>query len=299
LSAHRAFHCGPETHVFNKLSSMAVRNALTDVAWPAAATRLLCSLTINGNLVHRAFALKPQEVRRALAMSPRTLASLAACLPALAAAACGKPAWVEKTPNHLLHLAAIRSCFPTARIVRIVRDPRAVSLSMRALPWASQTALANTYLWREWDLCSADFCAHDTRTTTVAYEALVHEPTRVLTDLCHTLGVDFEPTMLDTSRSAPALIAPGEHWKNRAAEPITTARSGRWCAALSDDEVRTMNLVAWEGLTRYRYDAPQHPAATVVSAIVTRPWVEANAARLHELARQRTRVVPLVASLEP
>ena len=62
-----------------------------------------------------------------------------------------KQLWVEKTPNHILHLAMMRRLYPAAKVVRIVRDPRDSALSMAdRLPWASDFALDNAYLIQDW-----------------------------------------------------------------------------------------------------------------------------------------------------
>ena len=42
----------------------------------------------------------------------------------------GKQRWVEKTPTHLVYLHEVRRHYPHAPIVRIVRDPRDVALSL-------------------------------------------------------------------------------------------------------------------------------------------------------------------------
>jgi hypothetical protein len=56
-------------------------------------------------------------------------------LAATSASAAGKARWVEKTPNHLLYLEEIRRYYPSAFILRIVRDPRDVALSLTGVPF--------------------------------------------------------------------------------------------------------------------------------------------------------------------
>lgn len=63
-----------------------------------------------------------------------------------ASASYGKPRWGDKTPNHANHLDLLYRDHPDARVVRIVRDPRATVRSFQRMPWATRSLLGATAL---------------------------------------------------------------------------------------------------------------------------------------------------------
>ena len=111
---------------------------------------------------------------------------------AYAAHAAGKARWVEKSPIHLLYLREVRRAFPRAPIVRIVRDPRDVALSLERVPWGPDSVAGGLLLWRRFDEASRRFFATDPLTRTVSYERLVRDPALVLEELCEFLGEEVE-----------------------------------------------------------------------------------------------------------
>lgn len=54
----------------------------------------------------------------------------------------GPDTFVEKTPHSVLHLSFLSALYPEARFVHIVRDPRAVVLSLQRQSWAPSTVEA-------------------------------------------------------------------------------------------------------------------------------------------------------------
>ena len=57
--------------------------------------------------------------------------------------------FVEKTPHNILHIWFLRRLFPQARILQIVRDPRAVVLSLLRQDWGPSTLEGCSYWLRE------------------------------------------------------------------------------------------------------------------------------------------------------
>ncbi len=77
----------------------------------------------------------------------------------------------------------MRRLFPQAPILRLVRDPRDVALSLRAVPWGARSLLANAYRWQSMDRASAEFFAKDDRSRTIFFEQLVARPEEELRGL--------------------------------------------------------------------------------------------------------------------
>lgn len=79
--------------------------------------------------------------------------------------------FIEKSPNNIYHIQAIRSIFPEAKIVYLLRDGRDVVASLNQKRWATHNTVANAKRWsseqkimlNNWDVM-------------VRYEDLVREP---------------------------------------------------------------------------------------------------------------------------
>ena len=91
---------------------------------------------------------------------------------------------------------------------------------MKKLPWASQSVVANAYLWSEWFNKSHSFCLIDQNTLTICYEDLVLEPERILRRVCTHVGREFEFSMLDRSKSADSVASPKEQWKLQVSQAV-------------------------------------------------------------------------------
>ena len=103
----------------------------------------------------------------------------------------------EKTPGHTGQLAEIYRVFPKAKVVAIMRDPRAVAASMRGRfgsldPGSRRWNAAGRRIRK---LLAGDHAAH-----LVAYEDLIAHPEDVLSKLCAFLDLGFDPAMLEFHR---------------------------------------------------------------------------------------------------
>lgn len=126
-----------------------------------------------------------------------------------------KPIFGEKTPAHFRHVDTLLEWYPTARIVHMVRDPRAVYLSELKRRTARPESFPYRTLVRVPALMRAFVLAQVARTWAdaihrhrafarrypdryrlVRFEDLVEAPETEVGALCEFLGVDFEPLML-------------------------------------------------------------------------------------------------------
>ena len=146
----------------------------------------------------------------------------------------GKPRWGVKDPRNEFYADQILAEFPAARVVHMLRDPRDVLASQRAM-WGSraQHIVSTTHDWRRSAaLARRHQAVHRGSYAVVRYEDLVLDPARVVRDLCRTLDLDYRPAMLDlagkprwiaraTTRGPPGPAAPSR----RAAWLVTFATS--------------------------------------------------------------------------
>ena len=135
LGSHSEISCGAETHFFPYLEAnfLQFSSIFKDPVWPNQATAFMSALSLGDYLVRDLFGISSQEIFDYLATRQPSIAALLESLTVPLMLAQQKTRWVEKTPNHLLYLKAIRRFYPAAKIVRIVRDPRAAAFSIDLL----------------------------------------------------------------------------------------------------------------------------------------------------------------------
>ncbi len=167
----------------------------------------------------------------------------------------GKQLWGEKTPRHAFRIAEMLGAFPSAHVVCLIRDPRAVVASYR--DWTRRPALDpatggpfsadrrrarssyNVVLASL--LCKAALRAAlqgcerygPERVRLLVYEELVGEPERVLRELTSWLGLRYDPLMLDVPLVQSSYNADGAGGISK--EPLQ-----RWRSKLAPAEVRVI-----------------------------------------------------------
>lgn len=292
LGGHSRIACGPETQFFNKLAPKELSAAARDRAWPRRAVRSVSSLRLAGQPVIDLFSISERELWDDLAQRPPGVASMLESLTATLAARAEKPRWAEKTPNHLLHLDQIRAEWPTAPVIRIVRDPRDSAASMRRLPWASDSVLANAQLWAEWHEAGRGFFGADETSTTVKFEDLVRNPEQELDRLCGFLGERYEPSMLDTREAGALVSSQAEVWKEQVSGPIDRGHVARWKETMSPQTAACVSVLCQEGLREFGYEAAGAPARGLKVLRLDRQAIERNEAAMLAMTRSGWRPEP-------
>lgn len=178
----------------------------------------------------------------------------------------GRPRWGEKTPAHVRHVETLMEWFPDARVVHMVRDPRAVFVSelrrrqshgvragyralMRVpLAYPLYVLVKTTILWAE----AADRDAMYARRFPDRYrrqrfEDLVTEPEAQLEELFGFLDLALTPDALQTRvvsvgfmhREAGFDAGAATRWRAH-----ISAGAGRWLTALLGSRMRQMGYPA-------------------------------------------------------
>lgn len=200
----------------------------------------------------------------------------------------GAVRWGEKTPRHVFRIADILDTFPTARVVAMIRDARAVVASYR--DWrnqggfdleadpdleaaleadnirarASYNVVVHSMLWRS--TINAAIAAREQygphRVHLQRYEDLVLQPERAGRELLEWLGLEFEPERLEVpvhNSSFSTFDRTGG---------VSKAGLERWRSKLDDDEVAVIQHVTERTLQRcgYRIEPTQRGRAAVLRA---------------------------------
>lgn len=158
--------------------------------------------------------------------------------------------WVEKsTSNEVRHLA-MDKLYPDARLVQVVRDPRAVFASRKKY-------LVNRFgrhtkahrLVREWNRSSQEIPRlrrHPDRFMVVQYEELVKAPKEIMQAVCRLVGIDFIEDLLHPTRA-------GEKWQGNSAfqavfAGINTSSVDQWKDQLQEHEIWWIELHCRKGM---------------------------------------------------
>ncbi|MFT6987742.1 MAG: hypothetical protein ACJAT7_003601 [Psychromonas sp.] len=257
LAAHPSLDAGPETQFFNKIALVnksKLDKAFIDTNWPRLATQLVCELTLAGQRVLDLFELSENKVFDFLAKKARTKKSMLESLTVLHALENNKSRWIEKTPNHILYVDEIRNLYPDAIIIRIVRDPRDSSVSIKQLPWASKSAIINSLLVNNWYLSSLEFFEKDEKSITIKYEELIAEPMVTLKYLCDFIGEDFCESMLNRSTSGKTISSVNEPWKKDVSKDLNPDRCYVWKRLEDQNVANCINSVCQTIIKVFDYD---------------------------------------------
>jgi hypothetical protein len=221
--------------------------------WIERGVQWLGSIEHGGKSIIENYRLSAADVQRYLSEQANHPASLVSALPALHMSATGKARWVEKTPDHLPHVGLIRRLMPNAKILRIVRDPRDVALSLCNVPWGPTTILRALRLWHDYDAASEPFFAEDQNSLTIRYEDLVGSPVATLQSVCGFLGEEFEQKMLDTADATTHVNSSDTPWKRKVAERIDATRVEVWRRELPPEQNRLAEALLGNRLQAFRY----------------------------------------------
>jgi hypothetical protein len=185
--------------------------------------------------------------------------------------------FLEKTPEHALYIQDIHACFPQARFIHLLRDPRDVTASLLAAArswgssWAPSTGRAAGRMWREYVFSArkAGAILPASQFLELRYERLESDTESQLKRCASFLGLAWDdmavhaaveqnrPGNLITGKGTP-LIAPPRPIESRQKldEPagfVRRARSGSWATDLTLSEKLSLWLVIRDNLKRADY----------------------------------------------
>ena len=123
--------------------------------------------------------------------------------------------WLEKTPDHALHLEEICDWYASARVIHIVRHPVPVIYSMinnfKFLEDRSVSLLAERWLVT---IEAVDSLSRRLSILTVKYEDLVNNVNKVIKSICGYLHVEFNQQALNQyTAKAKVITTNSESWK--------------------------------------------------------------------------------------
>jgi hypothetical protein len=157
--------------------------------------------------------------------------------------------WLEKTPDHVMHLDTILEMYPKASIVYILREPvQSINSYRLAAPhWGQPFKTVEAYaarLKRGYRTIKKIHKQHPASVSFVRYEDLLSSPARTLKQLCDRMGISFrEDLMHHYSEQSAKIALPNESWKSMVNQPLLQKRNLRKV---------TWSIAFWECLWIYK-----------------------------------------------
>ena len=271
LDAHPDVAVAPETFFMRHFWEQ--RDAYGDLSENAVLDRLVDDLTATS--AFKEMGLDDTAFRAAVREAPRRWEEVFRVFLQQFAASRDASFVGEKTPNHVLSLPTLRRWFPEARVVHLVRDPRAVVNSWRTVPWSSGYRWRDAEIWVEYVRAGRRAEEAGGRVRSLHFEALVQSPEEELRALCDHLGVPYDARMLAFHEQAPATVdVEREPWKERATDPIDPTVADRWRRELSPSAQAQVEAVAVAEMERWGYAAEKSKwrrRRAALRAVVERP----------------------------
>lgn len=207
----------------------------------------------------------------------------------------GKTVWIEKTPEHVYYLGQLLHYLPNAKVIELVRDPRA-TLASRKLrqtgdAWldAKETKeslevdrmtnydpILDAMMWKE-----AINAAHDVRRNrpqniiTIRYEDLATNPTEILQQICRFTDLEYSDDMLEVGW-VNAATQMSEATSNTQAPRVgvSTTAIEKWRKSLEEDEIFMAQAILRSEMREMEYQ----PIPTSLGAKMKSPLLVGGAA---------------------
>jgi hypothetical protein len=168
-----------------------------------------------------------------------------------------KSYWGEKTPLNIHYLATILDIYPSATIVYMIRDPRAVASSFKRYVdykrgkedfWITRDVNKAIKLWK----ASVEQAMHfKDQITFVKYEDFVMNPESTIHRLCEKMGLTYYQKMFEFYKSS----SPDNYevWHQETTKPVNQSNIDKWQAELSEQEIKAIESALGVYMEKFDY----------------------------------------------
>ncbi|MBO0828808.1 MAG: sulfotransferase [Streptosporangiales bacterium] len=242
------------------------RRAFGDLRDPDNRRRLAASIVTPEETRFRDLQLDPADVVEQVVAAGPTVGSACATVLRMYAARFGKPRWGDKRPGYHRVIPILRTLFPDAVFVHLVRDGRDCVASLERASWWNRPIHHSIHAWM-----SATSNARRAARTLPAdsfyelrYEELVAEPGKQLSALCEFLDEEYDEAMATPKALAGVVVAPRKMRVEGTYRDVSTSSIGNWRTRLEPWQVDLCEAIMGDRLREYGYDltgAGRAPAA--------------------------------------
>ena len=163
--------------------------------------------------------------------------------------------WGDKS-DYLHQMHKIKSLYPQAKFIHIVRDGRDVALSVMKMKWGPNNIREAANWWSEHVRLgySMGRMLSSKQYYEVRYEDLVADPEKYLNEICRFVGVNFESKMLEFFKDSKKFIPQtllNQHYN--ADKGADTSRSNAWEREMSPLDCEIFQQIAGNVLKEMGY----------------------------------------------
>lgn len=159
----------------------------------------------------------------------------------------------EKTPSNIRYLEDLLRIFPHARIIHIVRDPRATIASIIKAPFGANDVVVNSVKWKiDYDYSQQFKRKHPQSLLEIRYETLVTHPQQQLEQVCQFIGEQYEGKMLEFYKQSSEYLQ-NEPWKLGVNSPVNSAAVVKWKQELSPAKIMIIEAMLGKDMDRLGY----------------------------------------------
>jgi hypothetical protein len=172
-----------------------------------------------------------------------------------------KPRWGEKTPYNLFFVEAILNDFPNAQFIYVLRDGRDTAAEYIESAFGPTNVFCAASIWKLCQEAVKPFREKldSSQWMDVRYESLVRDPETILSKVCHFLGEDYTPEMLNFHQSTIAQRRAGTKDHKPLGHPVSDKYVGVYKELLSLRDQKIFASVAAEELTSLGYEVEVDP----------------------------------------
>lgn len=260
LSAHPNIAIADGFHYWVEVAHF--KSAIPDLKAPGAIDKLFDLLSKSRHHVHIAdLDADLAEVRTLLAQDPDpTLAKYFRHAMETYARRRGALRFGEKTSANVRYLPQVQEMFPKAKILNLVRDPRANIASHLHVPWASRDVVSLALKWKLAVRSFLDFQAqgpeYPENVMEVRYEDLVAEPETVIRRICAFIDEPYDARMLAHQEHSGIQVS-ALPWKTGVARPIYQTATQKWQQELSAPRIALIQWLTAREMRHYGYQPLQ------------------------------------------
>jgi hypothetical protein len=232
---------------------------------------------------HRRLELDFEKLERDFRAGERSYCRLFDLMETQHAQRLGRPRWGDKSLHTERYAARVFECFPDARIIHMVRDPRDRYASALKRWRSNRGGVGSaTAAW----LASVQLGRHNVeqypnRYRLLLYEDLVRDAEGELRAICDFIGLPFEGSMLGMSGAADFRDAGGNSSFGRfSAGEISPRSIGRFREVLSRRQIAFMQRAAGDAMKDLGYDAAATPLEGSERLAYTLGTIPANTAKM-------------------
>jgi len=155
---------------------------------------------------------------------------------------------IEKTPAHVFHIPVIKSIFPDAVFVGVVRDPRDVYLSFNKM--LSQQGKPDRSIHEVANMWNSALCEMEAASIPVIrYEDMILDPVGQVNAALKDTGL----FVTDMNTNKNKIFQKSETWKSNVFDRIDSSNTGKYQEKLTDFELYEFQRLCRSGLLKWHY----------------------------------------------